>query len=915
MRPTPREDDKHYPMKYIDTTKLTGDTWDNFSRTLIDEFQAWKFDDTIEELAVLHAPNNDDQTAGREPVHDYLIIRDRIDTLWDNILAAIHVSMNISLPMKKRSSQRNYHKCDADLDTENKIRRHTAKVRALISHVSNLSCGKRIKYLALNKESWRRKIAQYNNDYKAKIYHSHITDNSHILSEENIFSTDWIVKARSAVKHRSRIDASHSRLREAERINARIEQKFDTFQANQTKIINNSLDRHKSKITIDRIATTNIEGESHLETNPDNINRLAEEHYGETTRARNTSYDRLDDFWTNIYQPKQHWTQHFADMNEPITLDEWLTILREVNSSSAAGPSGISYNLIKKFPEEIHLVIINFVSLSLKLGIVPKQWRSSTICPIPKPDAFNYNLNNTRPIALLDNIRKCATKLVTARLGQILTRHQILKSPNFCGLKGEDTSIPLKIFNDIIEDAKANKKPLYAATQDLKKAYDSLPLAGLRMALLRIDIPTNIVNWIIDLFKHRSMRIITEFGLTNRITAGDGIDQGDAISPLLWRIFYDPLLVALAQDESNGYTLQVDWPQDLNCMTTQSRSITILVMAYMDDTVFTNSSLTALQRSIDLAATFYTINDIFINGKKTGFLVINDDSPKDQISITIGTDRVLVSPTEHEIRYLGCYFGPRRTTLYLKKRLSSAINDFVSATRSKILSVGHIVYLVNRVLIPKLLYVGQLATLSENEWNSLFTPVLKLVKQKLGLASSFPTSALFHPDIVGLDYPWKILCANQVAMLAKYINGNSLASEITLIRLLSVQLRAGIPTNILTYNLDVLLLLKPIVRATLSLHTLIIGRQLNISLCQDPYDEQDWTLPYNGTPLIELFAEIRKVHHFLTFRQLARFPIFWLEQILLPSGRLISWNLYRLLAGQSPKGRVAKWYSTLTKVI
>ncbi|GET04717.1 reverse transcriptase family protein [Rhizophagus clarus] len=639
--------------------------------------------------------------------------------------------------MKKRSSQRNYHKCGADLVTANKIRRHTAK-------------------------------------------------------------------ARSAVKHRSHIDASHSHLREAERINARIEQKFNTFQANQTKIINNSLDRQKSKITIDRIATTNIEGESHLETNPDNINRLAEEHYGETTRARNTSYDKLDDFWTNIYQPKQHWTQHFADMNEPITLDE-------------------CYNLIKKFPEEIHLVIINFVSLSLKLGIVPKQWRSSTICPIPKPDAFNYNLNNTRPIASLDNIWKCATKLVTARLGQILTRHQILKGLNFCGLKGEDTSIPLKIFNDIIEDAKANKKLLYATTQDLKKAYDSLPLASLRMALLRIDIPTNIVNWIIDLFKHRSMRIITKFGLTNSIIAGDGIDQGDAISPLLWRIFYDPLLVALAQDESNGYTLQVDWLQDLNCMTTQSRSITIPMMAYMDDTVFTNSSLTALQRSIDLATTFYTINDIFINGKKTGFLVINDDSPKDQIFITIGIDHVLVSPTEHEIRYLGCYFGPRRTTLYLKKRLSSAINDFVSATHSKILSVRHIVYLVNRVLIPKLLYVGQLATLSENKWNSLFTPILKLVKQKFGLASSFPTSALFHLDIVGLDYPWKILCANQVAMFAKYIKGNSLASEITLIRFLSAQLRAGIPTNILTYNLDVLLLLKPIVRATLSLHTLIIG--------------------------------------------------------------------------------------------
>ena len=59
------------------------------------------------------------------------------------------------------------------------------------------------------------------------------------------------------------------------------------------------------------------------------------------------------------------------------------------------------------------------------------------------------------------------------------------------------------------------------------------------------------------------MRVITAFGLTNSFSATDGIDQGDSISPLIWRIFYDLLLMALQQDHTRGYHMSVQWPSDI----------------------------------------------------------------------------------------------------------------------------------------------------------------------------------------------------------------------------------------------------------------------------------------------------------------------------------------------------------------
>jgi hypothetical protein len=105
-------------------------------------------------------------------------------------------------------------------------------------------------------------------------------------------------------------------------------------------------------------------------------------------------------------------------------------------------------------------ILLKFINLSLVLGFVPDQWKRSLIHLIPRPQKYDYILANTRPIALLDNIRKCVTKIITNRLSTILTSNKILRRLNFCGLKGEDTAIPLRLMNNIIKDARENGKEL-----------------------------------------------------------------------------------------------------------------------------------------------------------------------------------------------------------------------------------------------------------------------------------------------------------------------------------------------------------------------------------------------------------------------------------------------------------------------
>src|SRR5204862_2262077 len=127
----------------------------------------------------------------------------------------------------------------------------------------------------------------------------------------------------------------------------------------------------------------------------------------------------------------------------------------------------------------------------------------------------------------------------------------------------------------------------------------------------------NIINFITSLFDKRQIRIITSYGLSGPFTGEDGIDQGETISPLLWRIFYDPLLCKIQSNQDLGYTIMVKKPSVIANQKSLILSARSAASAYMDDTVWIATSKEQAQTIIDTSNGFFDINDIVINGDKS----------------------------------------------------------------------------------------------------------------------------------------------------------------------------------------------------------------------------------------------------------------------------------------------------------
>src|SRR5256884_6119500 len=349
-----------------------------------------------------------------------------------------------------------------------------------------------------------------------------------------------------------------------------------------------------------------------------------------------------------------------------------------------------------------------------------------------------------RPIILLECLRKLFVRVINTRLSNICVNNNILKGLNFAGLPGGTTKTPIHILNNLLEDARDNHKQIWIAMQDMSKAFDSVGMVLLTFALKRIKLPQLAIDFFINLFKDRNMRIITNFGLSDAFTAKDGIDQGEVCSLLIWRIFYDSLLCRIQNDPTLGYTTAVTWP-DTNPNRSRVIKSRIAGLAFADDTLWIGHSQSNLQRIIDISNSFFLLNDIEINGNKSKLMVINPPANQVQATVTMGTKRpekVLFEHPKELVRYLGVWFSAHNSKKSQLHIIKQEMEKIVAVIRYKSITIDQMVYINNKVLIPRLEYRLSTTLLSEEQARIVYSPVTKAAKKAMGLASTTQTNKI-----------------------------------------------------------------------------------------------------------------------------------------------------------------------------
>src|SRR4051794_28726857 len=209
------------------------------------------------------------------------------------------------------------------------------------------------------------------------------------------------------------------------------------------------------------------------------------------------------------------------------------------------------------------------------------------------------------------------TKIMNKRLSSILVANKILKGNNYAGLPGSNCSSSIATLESIIQDAKSHNKPLFIFLQDISKAFNSMDVQMLKLAMLHLKIPLGFVNLVLRLFTNRYNTVITHYCPSTPYKTEIRIDQGESLFLLLWVIYIDPLLTMLNKKAFTPYIIDSD---------PSVPRVSTATLAFMNDTTLFSSSIEGLNQLLDIAQEFYDMNNTKINFNKAELICNRDPS-------------------------------------------------------------------------------------------------------------------------------------------------------------------------------------------------------------------------------------------------------------------------------------------------
>ena len=215
--------------------------------------------------------------------------------------------------------------------------------------------------------------------------------------------------------------------------------------------------------------------------------------------------------------------------------------LRGCRGTSAPGPDGIPYSVLKKVPQCTFDSLVDLYTACLAVGYFPRAWKSAIGVMLPKPDKDSKVVTNYRPISLLNVIGKLFEKVIVTRLHTHFSDTSFFNSYQRAYLKKKEATEHVYRLGDEIRAAKAKGWITSAVSLDVEKAFDSVWHDGIRYKLHTANIPVRITRLVSSFLTDRTIRARVGGELSRPVSLGAGTPQGSVLSPLLFLVYVNDM--------------------------------------------------------------------------------------------------------------------------------------------------------------------------------------------------------------------------------------------------------------------------------------------------------------------------------------------------------------------------------------
>jgi hypothetical protein len=304
-------------------------------------------------------------------------------------------------------------------------------------------------------------------------------------------------------------------------------------------------------------------------------------------------------------------------LNELFTAKEVKAALDKAACGKAPGVDGLPVEFLKyaeyDCPEEGKVnVLLDSLTQIFNLVFLhgyPKIWAVGAIVPVPKPKGNPDSKDDYRGITVGVALSKLYSMILLQRLDAWAEKNG-MRARGQAGFRhGRGTPDNAFILNNIIESCRSNKKAVFAAFIDFRKAYDCIDRSILWQSLGSMGLHGRMMETIKEMYAEVKCCVRTSGGLSECFDSDLGVKQGDPLSPLLFGLFIDRLERVILEMLPN--------------IGIQMGHILIKLLLYADDLVLLAYSPDELQELLDMLHIFCQQNALTVNLKKCEAVIFN----------------------------------------------------------------------------------------------------------------------------------------------------------------------------------------------------------------------------------------------------------------------------------------------------
>ena len=407
--------------------------------------------------------------------------------------------------------------------------------------------------------------------------------------------------------------------------------------------------------------------------------------------------------------------------NGDLTLKELKTAVSGLGSASkATGEDPISYHLIRRFPESMMEILLEFYQTCWESGAIPVAWKDALVIAIPKEGKPRHLPTSYRPIALTPHLGKVYERLIKNRLEYLLEKQGILPVCQAGFRKGRNCMEHVVRLSEHVKKALTGGRTTVATFFDIKRAFDTVWHAKLLDKMQALGITGRLYKFVQTFLDSRRMAVKVGDSKSKSHTLDMGVPQGSVVAPTLFsimlhdiqRVSRPGLSISLYADD---LAIWADCPANKN---------------------HRRQALERFRQSIDRIQTYMKSNGFELSAEKTVLMVFTRDvQSRGDFWVRIGGN--VVQPSK-QAKFLGVTitqsltWTPHVRSLITKaRRATSMIKLLKGETWVTPRSLVHL----TRALVRSRLTYGHEAfiTATDSLWLDLERAELAALKAALGL--------------------------------------------------------------------------------------------------------------------------------------------------------------------------------------